>query len=265
MKVRRIITSAVLALAMTAGVTANPALADEVAQVDPAPNVEQVDENTTVTVEVDDAEGGYTSATVVDDSAGLMAEVVVEFDAGPDADADAGAEGALELTTVAIDAVVDGEQIAETLAVESFVLLDETNFTATLRVQDTGEVLHVDTTVVEAQALPALFVLGVLARLGIKHVITWYGKTQIKSAVKSYLLNSISAHKWSHIMQARHNWHLLGARSREQIADYMGRAMAEGSHSAYGSAMKAVWHHNGRRITVTYDKASGKVSDGWVN
>lgn len=180
-------------------------------------------------------------------------------------EAPAGSPASLELGTIQVDGVVDGEALVEALLVEDFALVGESDFTATLRRASTGEALRVDSSVVQAQALPVLYVLGVLARFGIKHVITWIGRTQLKSAVKSYLLNSVSAAKWAHIMAPKHNWHLLGARSREQVADLMGRAMAEGSHSAYGSAMKSVWRYGGRTITVTYDKASGKVSNGWVN
>lgn len=57
----------------------------------------------------------------------------------------------------------------------------------------------------------------------------------------------------------------MGAKSREQIADLMGKAMADGTHSAYGSgAMQALLKHQGKTIVVTYSKATGKVSNGWV-
>lgn len=245
MRLRTVLTASTLALAMTAGVTASPAAAKP-GKKPPG-----------VTFAVDAK--GKSATTRVVDPAGIDAEVVVGFDAPT------GPGTSLELATIRIDAVVDGAQLVETLLVDDFALVGESDFTADLRRASTGERLRVDSSVVQAQALPVLYVLGILARLGIRHVITWIGRTQLKSAVKSYLLNSVSAAKWAHIMAPKHNWHLLGARSREQVADLMGRAMAEGSHSAYGSAMKSVWRYGGRTITVTYDKATGKVSNGWVS
>ena len=45
----------------------------------------------------------------------------------------------------------------------------------------------------------------------------------------------------------------------------MARAMAEGSHSSYGSgARQAVWRYKGKTIVVTYAKNGGKISNGWV-
>lgn len=248
MKARTLLTSAMVALAMTAGSFTQPALATDVESI------------AGVTFQVDD-DAGVATARVVD-PAGIEATVVVKFNAHAESNEN------LQLETVQISAVVDGDQTIETLVVEDFAFQGESDFTGTLRLASTGETLRLDTTVVQAQALPALYVLGILARLGIKHVITWVGHTQLKQAVKSYLLNSLPANNWTHIMAAKHNWHLLGAGSREQIADFMGRAMAYGSHSPYGAhggAMQSVWSNGGRTITVTYDKVSGKVSNGWVN
>jgi hypothetical protein len=64
----------------------------------------------------------------------------------------------------------------------------------------------------------------------------------VKKAAKSYLLNNISASRWTHIMAPKHKWDSVGARSKEQVAELMSRAMAEGRHSAYGSnARMATW------------------------
>ncbi|MGP9529893.1 polymorphic toxin type 35 domain-containing protein [Glutamicibacter sp. AOP5-A2-18] len=63
----------------------------------------------------------------------------------------------------------------------------------------------------------------------------------------------------------KHKWGSVGAKSREQVADLMGRAMAEGKHSAYKSgAMQAVYNYKGKTIVVTYSKNGGQVSNGWV-
>lgn len=108
-------------------------------------------------------------------------------------------------------------------------------------------------------------ILGLLARLGIRHVIRWYGKAQLKKASKSYLLNNVGAHKWRHIMDPKHKWGSLGAKSKEQVAELMSRAMAEGRHGVYQkSGRMATWNHRGKTIVVTYAKDSGRISNGWV-
>jgi hypothetical protein len=118
---------------------------------------------------------------------------------------------------------------------------------------------------VDRQAAPALIVLGALAKFGITHVIKWYGKTQLKKAAKSYLLNSVRTDKWTHIMAPKHKWSSVGARSKEQVAELMSRAMAEGKHIPYGTNAKmARWTHRGQTIEVTYAKNGGQISNGWV-
>lgn len=116
---------------------------------------------------------------------------------------------------------------------------------------------------VDRQAVPALIVLGALAKFGITHVIKWYGKTQLKKAAKSYLLNSVRTDKWTHIMAPKHKWGSIGARSKEQVAELMSRAMAEGKHIPYGTSAKmARWDHRGQTIEVTYAKNGGQISNG---
>jgi RHS repeat-associated protein len=117
---------------------------------------------------------------------------------------------------------------------------------------------------ISGKAAPVLWVLAMLARIGIKQLAAWIGKTQIKKAVKSYLL-TLSKNKWNHILAPKHKWNTVGAKSKEQVADLMGRAVAEGKHYSNGAhSMIAVWGYNGRTIVVTYAKNGGKVSNGWV-
>lgn len=120
--------------------------------------------------------------------------------------------------------------------------------------------------IVHQRAIPALIILGLLARLGIRYVIRWYGKTQVKKAAKSYLLNSVNARKWGHIMAPKHKWSSVDAKSKEQIAELMSRAVAEGKHvvAANNRSVKATWSYRGKTIDVTYAKDSGKISNGWV-
>lgn len=64
-------------------------------------------------------------------------------------------------------------------------------------------------------------------------------------------------------MAPKHCWSKVGVKSKEQIADLLGRAMAEGRHSDHASqARKAEWSYQGRTITVTYNKNGGQISDG---
>ncbi|GAA1427696.1 hypothetical protein GCM10009616_05560 [Microlunatus lacustris] len=177
-----------------------------------------------------------------------------------------GLEGG-EFTDIDVTAVVDGVTVRDSFAVEEFVPTGGENFRAELRSEKAGRTVDVDTTAVTQQAFPVLFILGLLARMGIRWVVKWYGKRVIKKAVKSYLLNNINAHKWSHIMRRDHYWNRVGARSREQIADLMGRAMAEGKHGVYKNSphgRQAEWNYRGETIIVTYGTSTGKISDGWV-
>ncbi|WP_430791613.1 SAR2788 family putative toxin [Actinoplanes sp. G11-F43] len=166
---------------------------------------------------------------------------------------------------VVVEAEIDGVTVHEEFAVEDFLPIGEDDFVARLRATSTGEVLRIDTTAVEQQAIPVMIVLGALARLGLKYALRWYGKTQVKKAVKSYLLNKVSADKWRHIMEPKHLWNTVGGKSKEQIADLMARAMSEGVHGTYKkTGMSAVWKYKGRIIEVTYAKNTGHVSNGWV-
>ncbi|HZG90639.1 MAG TPA: polymorphic toxin type 35 domain-containing protein, partial [Pseudonocardia sp.] len=68
-----------------------------------------------------------------------------------------------------------------------------------------------------------------------------------------------------HIMAPKHKWDSVGARSKEQVAELMSRAMAEGRHSSYGShARISTWSHQGKVIEVTYSRSGGQISNGWV-
>lgn len=172
-----------------------------------------------------------------------------------------------QFTAIEVAAVVDGVTSRDTFEVEEFVPTGGDGFRAELRSERAGRTVEVDTTAVTQQAFPVLLILGLLARMGIRWLIKWYGRTAIKKATKSYLLNNINAHKWSHIMQPKHVWHRVGARSREQVAELMGRAMAEGRHSIYKnspSARMSEWNYRGRTIVVTYSTSTGQISDGWV-
>jgi len=188
---------------------------------------------------------------------GLESNIVVEHDENAPID---------ELVqSISVDGVVDGEVVSAELNVLEFTYFGDEDFHAVVEDVATGETIVVSSTDVAQQAFPVAWVLAQLARIGIQALIKWVGKTQVKKAVKSYLLNNIGANKWAHIMAPKHKWGSVGAKSREQVADLMGRAMAEGKHSAYRSgAMQAVYNYKGKTIVVTYSKNGGQVSNGWV-
>lgn len=167
--------------------------------------------------------------------------------------------------SVHVAGMVNGEAIDSTLDVEHFTLLNSTGeeFAADLRDVNTGQELTVDSTQATVQAVPAIVVLALLARVGLKWALKKFTRTQVKKAAKSYLLNQVSAQKWTHIMAPKHKWGEVGAKSKEQVAELMARAMSQGSHSNYGAAKIASWQYNGRTIQVTYSNG-GQISNGWV-
>lgn len=190
----------------------------------------------------------------VADGRGATGTVVLGLDGG-------------RFTAIDVTAVVDGVTSRDRFQVEDFVLTGDQDFRAELRAEQAGRTVDVDTTAVTQQAFPVLLILGLLARMGIRWLLRWYGRTVVKKAAKSYLLNNINAHKWRHIRDPKHNWNLVGARSREQVAELMSRAMAEGRHVPHQSgnnARQAEWFYRGKMIVVRYSKHTGKIGDGWV-
>lgn len=111
------------------------------------------------------------------------------------------------------------------------------------------------------------WILIQLGRMGIQFVIKHFGKTAVKKAIRAQVL-SLNAKKWTHILAPKHNWHKLGAaNNKSKVSDFIARAMADGKHSSYKGSPDvniASWVHQGKKIEVTYHKASGKVSNAWV-
>lgn len=145
-----------------------------------------------------------------------------------------------------------------------FTYLGDEAFTATLEDAQSGETIEVSSAQVNAQAFPILWVLGLLARVGIKAAIKQIGKSKIKKATSKYLLQKANANTWKHIRAKKHNWGKIGGTSRSKIANLMSRAMANGKHSKRGAnGMQAVLPYKGKYIVVTYAKKGGKISNGW--
>ncbi|UZD63594.1 SAR2788 family putative toxin [Brevibacterium sp. JSBI002] len=241
-----------------------PSVSTHSVSVDPdeaTSGVESLDEggdNLDTTVDVD-AVGGTVSTSVEAEGIDSRVDVATDSDAPLDE----------LIQSVSVEAVVDGEDIESELLVRDFTYLGDEAFAATLEDAQSGETIEVSSDQVNAQAFPILWVLGLLARVGIKAAIKQIGKTQIKKAAKSYLLNSKGV-KWSKILAPKHKWNKVGAKSKEQVAEIMGKAMANGKHSPYkgGGAKQAVYKYKykGKKYTVvvTYASRGGKISNGWV-
>ena len=167
---------------------------------------------------------------------------------------------------VDVSAVVDDKQVSDSFDVVSLTIVDDNSgdYIAELRSGTTGELIRIDTTVAEPQAFPVLVVLGAVARVGIKAAVKQYTKTQIKKAAKSYLLKNLNRNGWKHIMQAKHNWSLVGAKSREQIAEIIGNAMANGTHRVARKHVEVSYWYKSKKVIVRYAKNGGKISDAWV-
>lgn len=168
--------------------------------------------------------------------------------------------------TVEVHGKWDGQEVFEVFDVESLTFTgnSDEDFVVTLEGQHTHQEIVLDSEAATTQAIPAIVVLGFLARVGLRVALNKFGKSQIKKAAKSYILKQ-NANKWSHIMAPKHCWGKVGARSKEQVADLMGRAMAEGNHMPYKrGSKKAVLAYKGRQVVVTYAENGGYISDGWV-
>lgn len=201
-----------------------------------------------------------------DDSTVLVTEVVTkDLEADIHLAVDNDPADYFDAIVLQVEGVLHDESTLEDVLVVDDLVLTGDDFVAVLTVQSTGEQIVLDSTAAAPQALPVAWVLGKLAAIGIKSLIKWIGKTQAKKAFKSYLLNQVKADKWRHIMASKHKWSTAGARSREQVAELMSRAMVEGAHANYGTAARiATWRYQGKTIQVTYSRSTGKISNGWV-
>lgn len=236
-----------------------PSVSSHSVSVDPdeaSPGVESLDEggdNLDTTVDVD-AVGGTVTTSVEAEGIESSVDVVTDSDAPLDE----------LIQSVTVEAVVDGEDIESELLVRDFTYLGDEAFAATLEDAQSGETIEVSSAQVNAQAFPILWVLGLLARVGIKAAIKQIGKSKIKKATSKYLLQKANANTWKHIRAKKHNWGKIGGTSRSKIANLMSRAMANGKHSKRGAnGMQAVLPYKGKYIVVTYAKKGGKISNGW--
>lgn len=109
-------------------------------------------------------------------------------------------------------------------------------------------------------------ILVTVVKQGLKSIAKLASRTSVQSGAKKYLLSQ-GANTWKHIMNPKHNWSKVGAKTKSQIADIMAQTMAKGSHSKYGTsgaARQAQMKYKGKTVVVTYAASSKKISNGWV-
>lgn len=147
------------------------------------------------------------------------------------------------------------------------------NFTATLIDKNTGEIYDIDTLEGRASALP-IVIIAAVARYGISWAAKKYGKKAVTNIVKkqSYgkVLSSVSKldkNKINHIMQSKHNWHLVTGKNWNDVSKVISHVMRYGKESAYKSVRKKTLTLNGKTVTVTFTRVKGeiRISDAWVN
>ncbi|MDO5747983.1 MAG: SAR2788 family putative toxin [Actinomycetaceae bacterium] len=167
--------------------------------------------------------------------------------------------------SIATSAVVDGKKINDNFDVIDINFIGDNveTFVAVLQSKSTGKLIKLGAEIAQPQAFPALLVLGAVARIGIKTAIKAYTKTQIKKAAKSYLLRTLDRNSWIHIMKPKHKWSSVGAKSREQIAEIVGQAMANGRHVTKKWYTEVSYWYKGKQVIVRYSKG-GKISNAWV-
>lgn len=180
-----------------------------------------------------------------------------------DVPAELGVESTTEIQVVdsapekiAVAAVDErGEEISDSFIVESFEQITTEAFVAVLRSEVTGESTVIDTTRVQQQVLPAILVAVIV------HGVRIFAVAAAKEAAKRLILG-FSAHKWAHIMVPKHNWSRL-AKTKDEIADLMAGAVANGTRSIATHHIDFTWAHRGQTIVVRTSR-NGEISNGWI-
>lgn len=86
-------------------------------------------------------------------------------------------------------------------------------------------------------------------------------KLELKSQAKKSLL-ALNDEKWGHIMDPKHNWNRL-ANTKEEIAEIMAQARANGVRSTSKDHVDYTWNYKGETIVVR-SSTSGHLSNGWI-
>lgn len=203
------------------------------------------------------SESVQSTTNVVDDSTSVVTV---------DVPASSGLEGTAEVRVVdalpeeiSVDVVdADGQAIVDTVIVEDITVSSAENFVATVRSLATGETTIIDTAKAQQQIAP---IIVALVGLGIKAALKIGTKAAIKEAAKKSLL-ALNKEKWNHIMASKHNWSRL-AKNKDEIANLMADAMANGTRSAAKDHVDFTWVHKGQTIVVRTSKG-GHISNGWI-
>jgi len=238
MKRSRIITT--LGVVIAAAVVITGTTGSAIPPV-PAPESTQVH----ITTDVIDAS---TSIVTVDipESSGLAGTTeVVVVDALPE-----------EITVDVAD--TDGQTISDTVIVEDITVTSAENFVATIRSLTTGESTIIDTAKAQQQIAPIIIAL---VGLGIKAALKIGTKAAIKEAAKKSLL-ALNKDKWNHVIASKHNWSRL-AKNKDEIANLMADAMANGTRSTGRNHVDFTWSHRGQTIVVR-TSPDGHISNGWI-
>lgn len=192
-----------------------------------------------------------------------------------DTDIDVQIEMDVETESFAVNGEVesgDGTKTSQNFDVVVHESDDET-FIATFIDTETGEIVDIDTTELQASALP-LVIVAAVARFGINYAIKKYGKKAAQAAVKSKSYNTVlssvsklGANKRSHILASKHDWHKVTNNNWTDVSKVISHVMRHGKESAYGSARKKTLSMNGQTVTVTFQRVNGeiKISNAWVN
>lgn len=160
---------------------------------------------------------------------------------------------------IAVDVVdTNGQKIADTVIIENITVASADNFIATVRSLTTGESRIIDTTKAQQQIAP---IIVALVSVGIKAALKIGSKAAIKEAAKKSIL-ALNKDKWTHIMAAKHNWGRL-AKTKDEIADLMSDAMANGTRSTKRDHVQFSWAHRGQTIVVR-TSLDGDISNGWI-
>jgi hypothetical protein len=180
-----------------------------------------------------------------------------------DVPAELGVESTTEIQVVddtpekiAVTAVDErGEEISDSFIIESFELVTAEAFVAVLRSEVTGDSTVIDTTRVQQQVVPAILVAVIV------HGVRIFAVAVAKEAAKRFVLG-LSAQRWAHIMAPKHNWSRL-AKTKEEIADLMADAVANGTRSTAKDHIDFTWVHRGQTIVVRTSR-NGEISNGWI-
>ncbi|WP_404450515.1 SAR2788 family putative toxin [Sutcliffiella horikoshii] len=199
--------------------------------------------------------------------------VVIELALEEDVSVDVVMDVDTELFTVNSEVLHEDNTVVSTIYDVVVHESEDDIFIATFVNQENGEIYDMNTTELEASALP-LVIVAAIARHGIQYAMKKYGKKAVQNAVSSKSFNTvlssvknIDANKRAHILANKHDWNKVTNNNWTDVSKVMSHVMRYGKESVYGSARKKTLSMNGQTVTVTFTRVNGQVriSNGWVN